>query len=107
MELYGLADADLVGDGQGAGLPVQAHDVADQEVPPPERVPVLVDHPPDVQALAEEGLLALAEGGPEFLQLLQRGLAAEFEDDVALGPGDEQVPADGPAGRSRCGALRH
>ena len=101
VELHRLADAHAVGDGQGPGLAVQGEDVAHQEVAALKIALILVDHPANVQPLLKQVLLLRRQRLPQLLQLGQRRLAAQFEDEVVLGAGDDQMPADGPA------ALRH
>ena len=58
--------------------------------------------PADVQALlTNEQLILRRQRLPEFAQLIQRRSAAQFEDVVFLGLGDDQRTAD------RTTALRH
>src|ERR1043166_2956080 len=50
VELDGLADADVVADRDGAGVAVEADQVADQEIAAAEGVAVFADRPADHQA---------------------------------------------------------
>ena len=54
-----------------------------------------------MQAALEQPLVGGRERRPQFAELVERRPAAQFEDDVLLGAGDDHVPADRPA------ALRH
>ena len=68
LELDGLADADAIGNGEGAGLPVEPEDVADQKIAALERALVLVNDEADVQPLLEKLLVARSEFLPDLLQ---------------------------------------
>src|SRR5262245_27640624 len=67
VELHRLADPDPVGEGQVTALPVEAEDVAYQEIAALDVSPVLVDHPADVQTLLKQFLIARAQLLPEIL----------------------------------------
>src|ERR1043166_3761670 len=97
VELHGLADANVVGDAHGAGVPIDTDDVADEEVAALEAVLVLVDDQTDVHTVLDEVAFLTVEFLPELLELGERGLAAEFLDDVFVALGDDEVLADGPA----------
>ena len=86
VELHGLADADSVGDDQGAGGAVEAVEVADEEVTPVEVVLVLVHDQPDVRPLAEEFLVAGGQFVEHFLDLsgVLRLRQGELQQDARL-----------------------
>ncbi len=97
MKLDRLPDAHAVGDRQGAGRVVQAHDIADQKIAAAKSVLILADDAADVQAVLNQVPVARLEFLPNLLQLRQGCFAAQFQDDIFPGFGDDQRPADGAA----------
>src|SRR5205823_2159755 len=97
MKLHSLADSHEVRDSQGAGFAVQPQHVPHQEIAALEFGLILVDDLADVESLLKELLLLGAQLLPELLQAGEWRFAAQLEDNIILGPGDHQMPADGPA----------
>jgi hypothetical protein len=79
VELDGLPDADIIRNGQGAAVAVQSQDVSNQEIAPLKLALMLVDDPADVQ-----------------LQAHQWRTAAELDNDIVLGSGDDHVLSNRP-----------
>lgn len=103
VELDGLADADQIGHGDRALL-VEPHDISDKEIAMFEAFLILIHDAADMEALAGEGEILGREFLGEFLEDLDGGAASEFEDEVAIRPGDEEGSADGPAALGDHGA---
>ena len=93
LELQRLADLDVVADRDRADVGVGAQHVADEEVTAGEVGLVLVDDQPDREALAQQVAFGLVGGRGELLESLEGGLAAELDDQVAVGAGDRERPA--------------
>src|SRR3989442_2930203 len=101
LELDRLPHLHHVADGDRAGVAVDAHEVAHDEVATAQLGLQLGRGLPDVEAAPHEELVALARRAVELLDPLDRGLAAELEDDVLL------RARHGERLAHRAAALRH
>ena len=108
MEAQRLADAHRLADGERAGLLVHAEQAAHQVVAAPVLGAVLVDHEAgEHAAVGREPLLLVGQRAEVGLEPLERRLAGELVDDVALGARDHRVAADRRAALRDDGAHRH
>jgi hypothetical protein len=96
-EAQGLADAHRLAEHERARGLVGAEETAHQEVADVVLGPVLVDHQPDQEPARGERLLLGGEGGDLGAQALERRLAGELVDAVALTAGDHRIVSDRPA----------
>ena len=94
MQAHDLARAHLGADGDRAGLGVRADQPAHEEVALDVVGLVAVDDDAQQQPAGDELALLLGELVDRLAQLLERGLAGELADDVALGRRDGQLGAD-------------
>ena len=94
VEFHGLPDTHVVRDDDGTVLRIDAHDVADQEIPGLEAFLVFADHTPQMQAVANHLLLAHRQLHQDIPQSRRRGLTAQFVDHVAFRLGDHKVRSD-------------
>src|SRR5581483_341642 len=104
VEAKRLADAHLLADGETARRLVEPDDAADQEVAATVLRPVLVDDDPGEETLRDELPLRRGERGHVGAQPVERPLARELEDEVALGAGDDGLAAEGCAALGDDGA---
>src|SRR5438552_288643 len=94
LELDGGADLDQRVDGDGPVGPVRPQHVPDEEVAAVVLGDLLVDHQAQVEALVDELDLVLGEAAGEMLEPVQRRLAAQLVDHVALGFRHDERVAD-------------
>src|SRR5436190_13461258 len=93
VKLNGLADPDVIGDGNGPGG-VAADDVADQKVPLFEPVLIFADDAAQVGRPLDEQFFPIGKFVENLLELDQSRLATELVNDVPLGLRDDEVLAD-------------
>src|SRR5207253_1330067 len=93
VELNRLAYADQVGDGQRAAVLIDTEHVANEKIAALEFVLVLIDDAADMQTMLKELLIFGLQFRVDLLQVKKRRPAAQLQNDVFLGLGDDQAAA--------------
>ena len=97
MQLDGLASADKIGNGDGSGIFVASHDVADEKIAAPETGFVFVNHATKQKSVAHEFFVILRKQVDGITNDINSPVSGEFENQIASGAGDDHRFTDGSA----------